>query len=228
MFQWTVINAQFAHFWTQQNGKAKQFQLYADTAQISNAVGSVEPLDSCSCSMLRMPRIVGASSLLLFLLASFLPAQEKLTEHTLQLGDGGESPPARVGDFAWLEGHWQAEALGGDAEEIWSPPAAGTMVGMFRLIQDGKAAFYEIFTLTEEGSTVILRLKHFHPDLKGWEEKDETVDFPLVAFDDGQAFFDGLTYQRLGPNEIRVYLAMHTKEGSAREETFPYKRVSSD
>jgi len=37
----TVIDAQFAHFWTVQAGKAKRFQQYADTAQASRAVGSV-------------------------------------------------------------------------------------------------------------------------------------------------------------------------------------------
>ena len=160
--------------------------------------------------MSRIARVAAGLSALLLCSTSFLPAQEKLTEHTLQLAEGGTSPSARVTDFAWLEGHWQAEALGGNAEEIWSPPAAGTMVGMFRLVKDGEAAFYEIFTLTEEDETVLLRLKHFNSDLTGWEEKDETVDFPLVAFNKDQAWFDGLTYQRRGPDEIQVYLAMHT------------------
>jgi hypothetical protein len=155
-----------------------------------------------------------------------LVAQEKLTEHTLQLAEGAKGPAAKVTDFAWLEGHWQAEALGGTTNEIWSAPASGTMVGMFRLVKDGEAAFYEIFTLTEEDETVLLRLKHFNSDLTGWEEKNETVDFPLVAFNKDQAWFDGLTYQRRGPDEIQVYLAMHTKDG-VQEVPFAWKRVPS-
>ena len=172
-------------------------------------------------------RVAVAVSALLLLSASVLPAQEKLTEHTLQLAEGATGPPAKVTDFAWLEGHWQAEALGGTANEIWSAPAGGTMVGMFRLIKDGEAGFYEIFTLTQEGSTVLLRLKHFNADLTGWEEKDETVDFPLVALEKGQAFFDGLTYERRGPDEIQVYLAMHTEDG-VQEVPFAWKRVTSE
>ena len=35
----TVIDAQFAHFWTLENGKATRFQQYADTAQAAKAVG---------------------------------------------------------------------------------------------------------------------------------------------------------------------------------------------
>ncbi|MGB5161592.1 MAG: DUF6265 family protein [Thermoanaerobaculia bacterium] len=177
--------------------------------------------------MPRIARVAAGLSALLFCSTSFLPAQEKLTEHILQLGDGGESPPARVTDFAWLEGHWQAEALGGTVDEIWSSPAAGTMVGMFRLVKDDEVSFYEIFTITEEGSTALLRLKHFNADLTGWEEKNDTVDFPLVALEEGQAFFDGVTYQRQGPDELRVYLAMHTKD-KVQEVVFDYKRVSSD
>lgn len=176
--------------------------------------------------MLPMPRIVGVISLTMLLLGTSLLAQEKLTEHTLQMAEGATGPSAKVTDFAWLEGYWQAEALGGTANEIWSAPASGTMVGMFRLVKDGEAAFYEIFTLTEEDETVVLRLKHFNSNLTGWEEKDETVDFPLVAFNKDQAWFDGLTYQRRGPDEIQVYLAMHTEDG-VREVPFAWKRVPS-
>lgn len=172
-------------------------------------------------------RVVAGVSGLLLLTASTLVAQEKLTEHTLQLAEGAKGPAAKVTDFAWLEGHWQAEALGGTTNEIWSAPASGTMVGMFRLVKDGEAAFYEIFTLTEENETVLLRLKHFNSDLTGWEEKDETVDFPLVAFNKDQAWFDGLTYLRRGPDEIQVYLAMHTNDG-VQEVPFAWKRVLSD
>ena len=38
------------------------------------------------------------------------------------------------------------------------------------------------------------RLKHFSPPLSAWEEKDEFVEFPLVAIEKRAAFFDGLTY----------------------------------
>ncbi|MGB5295445.1 MAG: DUF6265 family protein, partial [Thermoanaerobaculia bacterium] len=94
-------------------------------------------------------------------------------------------------------------------------------------VKDDEVSFYEIFTITEEGSTALLRLKHFNADLTGWEEKNDTVDFPLVALEEGQAFFEGLTYQRQGPDELRVYLAMHTKD-KVQEVVFDYKRVSSD
>ena len=177
--------------------------------------------------MSRTSRVAAGLSTLLFCSTSFLPAQDKLTENTLKLMEGTAGPPARVTDFAWLEGHWQAEALGGTVDEIWSSPAAGTMVGMFRLVKDDEVSFYEIFTITEEGSTALLRLKHFNADLTGWEEKNDTVDFPLVALEEGRASFDGLTYRRRGKDEMEVFLAMRTKDG-VREVHFAYKRVGAE
>ena len=177
--------------------------------------------------MTQTKRVLAVSSLLLLCSTAHLTAQEQLTEHTLKLSEGGTSPPAKVTDFAWLEGRWRADAFGGSADEIWSSPAAGTMVGLYRLVREGEVSFYEIFTLTEEASTVMLRLKHFHSDLTGWEAQDETIDFPLVAFDDKQASFDGLTYQRRGPDEIQVNLAMRSDNEAARESAFTYRRLSS-
>ena len=64
-------------------------------------------------------------------------------------------------------------------------------------------------------------------DLTGWEEKNDTVDFPLVALEEGRASFDGLTYRRRGKEEMEVFLAMRTKDG-VREVHFAYKRVGAE
>ena len=54
------------------------------------------------------------------------------------------------------------------------------MMGSFRMIENDTVNFYELMTITEQDESLILKLKHFSSDLKGWEEKDTTVDFPLV------------------------------------------------
>lgn len=158
-----------------------------------------------------------------FLFANVSFAQEQLTEHTLKLTEGSKGEKAKIEDVAWIAGNWAGEALGGWCEEIWSEPKAGTMMGMFRLIRDDKPAFFEILTIVEEDSTLILRLKHFNPNLKGWEEKDETVDFPLVKFTDQTANFSGMTFQRKSQDELIIYLAFKQKNGSFREGKFHYK-----
>lgn len=160
----------------------------------------------------------------LFSLPAF--AQEQLTEHTLKLTPGKASPAATISDMAWLTGHWTGKALGGVSEEFWSPPRDGGMIGMYRLIRDGKPVFYELLTLLEENGSLIIRLKHFNPDMTGWEEKNKTINFPFVAKVDGVMHFEGIAFRPEGSDAATIFLAIRQKDGSLREETFRYTRVS--
>ena len=117
------------------------------------------------------------------------------------LKDASSAPTAKISDVAFLAGHWIGEGLGACAEEIMAPPAGGQIMGMFRQMKpDGGLMFYEFYTIAEEGGSLILKIKHFNPDLTGWEEKAETVNFPLVAIEGTTAYFDGLTFSRQGRN----------------------------
>lgn len=153
---------------------------------------------------------------------SFSPAK---AQNTLTLQDVETSPEASIQQVAWLEGHWKADALGGVAEEYWSAPAGNAMMGMFRLLRDDNPVFYEIFTITEESGSLLLRIKHFHPNLKGWEEKDDTVDFPLVKVSQEGVWFDGLTMLKTGSDNLMVYVRSESGDGTISELMFPYRRV---
>jgi hypothetical protein len=148
-----------------------------------------------------------------------------MTERTRKLAPGAKSPQATLADMAWLAGHWVGPAFGGEAEEIWSPPKAGAMMGMYRLMRDGKPVFYELLTLVEESGSLILRLKHFNPDLTGWEEKLQTIDFRLVGRAEGIVQFDGMSFHRDGDDRMTVYLAIEGKDSAVHEEAFSYARV---
>ena len=132
---------------------------------------------------------------------------------------------AKIEGVAWMAGHWRGKALGGTAEEIWSPPAGHTMMGMYRLIKDDAVVFYELMTIAEEKGTLVLRLKHFHPDMKGWEEKDEAVTFPLVKLEAKAVYFDGLTIRRPHDDKLQVLVRRRRSDGSTGELAFPYDRV---
>ena len=69
-----------------------------------------------------------------------------------------------------------------------------------------------------------MQLKHFHGDLKGWEKKDETVDFKLVKLEKDMVFFEGLTMERVNENQIRVYVLVDA-EGKSEEVLFEYRRI---
>lgn len=144
-------------------------------------------------------------------------------QNTTVLSDGLTSPAATISEVAWIAGHWRGEAFGGITEEIWSPPLGNSMMCVFRLIKEEKVGFYEIVTITEENNSLMLRLKHFHHDLKSWEEKDETVDFPLVKIENNRAMFQGFTFEKVNEKELNVYVMIGNKDGEAREMKFPYK-----
>jgi hypothetical protein len=143
------------------------------------------------------------------------------------LEPGTKSPPAKIQEVSWIAGHWEGEALSRSTEEIWSSPRENSMMGMFRLYKGGAVVFYEFLTITEENGSLILRLKHFHPDLKGWEDKDETVSFPLVELNPNNVFFDGLSFRKITENKMTVFVRQRAKDGSLNVLKFQYKRAGS-
>jgi hypothetical protein len=148
------------------------------------------------------------------------------TPNTLTLPAGSPRPSAKVDDFRWLAGRWQGEGLGGTVEEVWGAPDGGAMVGYFRLVKEGKPAFYEIMTLLETEGSVEMRLKHVNPDMTGWEEKNNYVTFRLARHDASGAYFNGLTFRRVNDDQIDGYLALRNRtDGTVREEKFVYRRV---
>ena len=113
--------------------------------------------------------------------------------------NGETPPPATIEDVDFLSGHWIGDGLGACAEENLAEAAGGQIMGMFRqMAPEGGVRFYEFYTVAEHEGSLVLRIKHFNPDLTGWEEKDERVEFPLVAVDGTTAYFDGLTFSRIG------------------------------
>jgi hypothetical protein len=154
-------------------------------------------------------------SLLLLAFAAGLQAQ-----NIVRLEAGAEPGKATLADVAWLAGWWRGHGLGGDVEEVWTKPAAGSMIGMFRVIRDNKLWFSELMSLSEENGSLVLRVKHFHPDLKGWEEKDKSLDFKLVRIDDRGAWFDGLSLLKDGNNGMRAVVLIKGRGETA----FEYKR----
>ncbi|QQS33866.1 MAG: hypothetical protein IPM50_04620 [Acidobacteriota bacterium] len=166
------------------------------------------------------------SLFLLFSAVVSASAQSKQTANTLKLDEGSAGAAATITDLKWLAGTWSGTGLGGSIEEIWSEPQNGVMMGMFRLFSEGKLSFYEFMVLEERNGSLVMRLKHFAPDLVGWEEKDKTVDFPFIKKDSKRYYFNGLTFEPRG-DVMDLFLAMRSGDGSFREAKFVYKRMRS-
>ena len=104
-------------------------------------------------------------------------------------------------------------------------PKNGVMVGMYRGLKDDASTFNELLVLREEAGSLIIRLKHFNPDMTGWEEKAQVVTMPFVGKKDGIVHFDGMAFQVTGPDTVTCYLAIeNTKDNTVREAIFTYTR----
>ena len=131
---------------------------------------------------------------------------------------------ATVDDLAWLEGHWTGTGLGGQCTETWSPAQDGVMLGTFRLAKEGKPVFYEFMVLGVFDGKLAMRLKHFHGDVTGWEQPEKFVEFRHVRTDGNVIEFEGLRFVRDGADKMTIYVRLKSKDGTTREEPFPFTR----
>lgn len=152
-------------------------------------------------------------------------AQQPHTQHTFKLA-GAEPASATLADVGWLVGSWTGDAFGGTFEEVWNPPSAGTMVGMFKVLSDdGEVWFYELLLLAEEEGTLRIKVKHFNPDFSAWEDKTEHVTFNLVAIEPDAIHFSGLSFYRIDDDEFHGYIVLREGE-ELREEKLVYRRAT--
>jgi hypothetical protein len=155
---------------------------------------------------------------LLFLLSLSVSAQ---TEKDIEIVD---SLAPKLENIKWISGNWKGEAFGGQTEENWSEPSGGSMMATFKLINDGEVSFYEIEIIREIENSLILHLKHFDTDLKGWETKNETVDFPLLKLTATQVIFKGMSFEKVSDNEMNVYVDIKNDNGDIELVKFNYKK----
>jgi hypothetical protein len=151
------------------------------------------------------------TAILMALLAVCLGADEKSSarRNTLSFDPAKGSPEATLADAAWLAGRWIGTGLGGQSEEVWLPAQGGAMLSTFREINGNRIVF-----------------KHFHPDLKGWEDRDTVRNFPLVRATSTELFFDDLTYRKISDREMEAFVLIRKKSGEVVEERFPMRRAS--
>ncbi|MEL6486883.1 MAG: DUF6265 family protein [Pseudomonadota bacterium] len=114
---------------------------------------------------------------------------------TRAMPEGSESPPASADQLDWLVGDWAGPGVRGHrATETWTAPYGGTMVGTFvQTNEDGSIRFTEHMYIRPVGDSLEIAIKHFNPDLTGWEEKNEAERYQLVAIEECAAFFDTFT-----------------------------------
>lgn len=165
-------------------------------------------------------------AVLLVAFSGIAEAQSSRTEHTFRLDDPDARPAATLDDASWLVGSWSGPAFGATAEEVWNPPSAGSMVGMFKVYKDDTVLFYELIILVEEEGSLAIKVKHFNADFTAWESKEDYVTFRLVSVEEDALHFTGLSFYRITDDELHVYIAL-TDNGETSEHKLIYLRTDA-
>src|SRR5690606_32745590 len=159
-----------------------------------------------------------------FLMIGFLMISGSMhAQEVLNLGPDETPGKATLADVAWLQGYWTGTGLGGEVDELWMPAKDNSMTGVFRLMMNGSLIFSEYVFVEELNGTLSINLKHFNKDLSAWEEKEKWTEFKLVKVEGQKAWFNGLTYERIG-DELIVKLNL-TSQGVTRVESFNFKKT---
>lgn len=95
----------------------------------------------------------------------------------------------------WMRGAWIEDTEQRRCEEIWSTADAHTLMGMFRWISSDEVSFYEFMVIDRTDTGVELHVKHFHPTLVAWEERQHYQAFVLTELQAHRAVFAAV----LGP-----------------------------
>lgn len=76
------------------------------------------------------------------------------------LADG---PAAKIGDLAWMSGHWSGPMQNGTLEENWIQPTAKSMAALVRGTAADATNMIELIVIEEEAGTLMLRLQQWNP-----------------------------------------------------------------
>jgi hypothetical protein len=155
-----------------------------------------------------------------------LVATPALAQETRSLTPGAVSPAATVDQLAWLAGSWVGEAMGDRVTETYSAPLGGRITGHFSA-GDGKGgvSFTDLVDYVPVGRSIAYRVRHFAPDMTGWEDKTgKPVVFPLVAIEGARWYFDGMTIDRTGRDTFTMWVRIGEGE-KAQDTPFRFARV---
>ncbi len=155
---------------------------------------------------------------------------------TLRPAFANDPKPVTVADLAWMAGVWKGEVWGGVGEEQWAKPAGDSMIGMFSFVKDGKPVFYEFLSLEKREEGVVMHLRHFHPRLVAWEEKDSPLLFVARSYSRNEVVFERIDsaatrvkiiYRLEAPDQLAAIIEK-VKDGKESKDVVRYRRVTGN
>lgn len=112
-----------------------------------------------------------------------------------------EDAPPSLAALAFMEGHWVMETADGRAEEIWTSPFDGSIVGLFRWTIPGQMHVLEFLIIEQTESGVIFRFKHFDKNYRAWEV-DQPNTYRLAEVEGNRAVFENVDWNGRVPQRM--------------------------
>lgn len=134
--------------------------------------------------------------------------------------------------LSFMQGVWVGKSkTSAFVEEYWSNPEGDSMIGHCRFQKNGITTFYELMAIVKSPKGIVLRMRHFNDQFKGWAESEESGDCYLRTCRNQQAVFDNkneknrviVTYKKVGPDTMHVEVES-TQNGKTSKYPFEYKR----
>lgn len=166
-----------------------------------------------------------------------IPAMRKILPFTLLLTAAlaaRASSAANLEDLDWLVGDWRQTGETSTAQETWLAPMAGSMPGVFRLVNDGRLVVHEYILIAQEADRVVLRFKHYNADYSTWEGDGPPLTFKLAEASPGYAMWENvsptaeapdlLRYQRTGDRLTVTVMDDEANPGAGDAMTFEFRQ----
>ena len=141
-------------------------------------------------------------------------------------GSAGSEKKTGVQSLSWLAGVWRDEDQ--PAEEHWTAPSGGAMLGMCRLGKTLQDITYEIMVVEERDSKLVYSFKHFGSGLR--DKEKEALSFDVQVTKPSEVIFERrdskrptkLTYTLSAPDKLTIVLE-RTRDGKNLRDVYNMK-----
>lgn len=134
------------------------------------------------------------------------------------------APSPLLARLSWLAGCWERTSVGGSLEEQWMAPRGGMMLGMNRMVRDGRAVAHEALRIEERQGALV-----YVADPSGQTRTEftsvEVTDTSAVWENPEHDFPQRIVYRKGRPDSLFAR-AEAEREGAMRGVDFRLGRVA--
>ena len=140
--------------------------------------------------------------------------------------ENAQPAKASLSDLDWIVGLWEGEVFGGIVEHRIMAAHKGHMPGIVRLraAETDDVSMYELSSFIQTDETITYRIRHFGADLVAFQEPNDFIDRPLIKFEDGIAYFDGITFAPIDETQAVVTFILDNENGESTQHVVHYTR----